>query len=581
MRSFSELKKNIKRYKETKGLREVCMALLGDTATQFLHVALQGYGYEAGYRTDIYESEYDVLETEILDPSSGLYDGKRDYVVIYMSSEKAYDAYTRLDNSEREVFADKYVSRIEGYWNTISGRMGAKIIQFDFNRIETGVGGNLGNKEKASWEYQYRKLQYLIREAAARTEGVYVLSLDDIQTRLGRDTFCDMRFYYDARMSVSTDALPEVAKAVFDIVDPLGGKVKKCLILDLDNTIWGGVIGDDGINGIELGELGKGRIYADIQRWCLELKKRGIILAVCSKNNADTAKEPFEKHPDMLLRLEDIAVFVANWNDKAQNIRYIRDVLNIGMDSMVFLDDSPFERSLVKEMLPEVTVPELPEEPAEWITYLSALDLFESPVSAVGGDRTKKYKEEAERRSAKQHFDDVNEYLKSLQMKAVCNAFDEFHYPRIAELSQRSNQFNLRTVRYTEDQIRAFAESDKYITLYFTLNDRFGDYGLVSAVIMEKISDKEAFIDTWFMSCRVLNRGMEEFIVNSLVETAKEQGIEKITGEYIPTNKNKMVENIYSGFGFETQGDGIFTLNTKNYTQAETFIEKASPAAIH
>lgn len=572
MRTFGELKKNIKSNKDRKGLRELSMALLGDTATQFLRTALEGYGYELGYRTDIYESEYDVLESEIINAESGLYEKKRDFIVIYMSSERAYDMFTKLAVSEREGFADAYVSHIEGYWELIAERSEARVIQFDLNRIISGVYGNYGNRLASAWEYQYRRLQYLLAEAASRREGVYLMGLDDIQSRLGRKVFCDMRFYYDARMSIYTDALPEVAKSVFDIVEAADGRVKKCLVLDLDNTLWGGVIGDDGIGGIELGELGNGRIYCDIQRWCLELKARGIILAVCSKNDEDTAKEPFEKHPDMLLHLDDIAVFVANWEDKAANIRYIRDVLNIGMDSMVFLDDSAFERNLVREMIPEITVPELPEESAEWLEYLGRLDIFDTAVGTAGGDRTEKYRQEAERRSAKKQYADVDEYLKSLQMKADCAAFDEFHYPRIAELSQRSNQFNLRTVRYTEDQIRAIAEDDRYITLYFTLRDRFGDYGLVSCVIMERISDKEAFIDTWFMSCRVLNRGMEEFIINSVAESASQQGIEILTAEYIPTKKNKMVEDIYAGFGFEALGDGRYRLETDKYVKKDTYI---------
>lgn len=572
MKTFGELKKNIKSNKDRKGLRELSMALLGDTATQFLRTALEGYGYELGYRADIYESEYDVLESEIIDATSGLYEKKRDYVVIYMSAERAYDMFTKLDIPEREGFADAYVSRIEGYWDLIAERSEARVIQFDLNRIISGIYGNYGNRLASAWEYQYKRLQYLLAEAASRREGVYLMGLDDIQSRLGRKAFCDMRFYYDARMSIYTDALPEVAKSVFNIVEAADGRVKKCLVLDLDNTLWGGVIGDDGINGIELGELGNGRIYSDIQRWCLELKERGIILAVCSKNDEDVAKEPFEKHPDMLLHLDDIAVFVANWEDKAANIRYIREVLNIGMDSMVFLDDSVFERNLVREMLPDITVPELPKETADWLEYLGSLDLFDTAVGTAGGDRTAKYREEAERRSAKRQFADVDEYLKSLQMEAVRASFDEFHYPRIAELSQRSNQFNLRTVRYTEDQIRAIAENDRYITLYFTLCDRFGDYGLVSCVIMEKTSDTEAFIDTWFMSCRVLNRGMEEFIINSVTEAASEHGIETLTAEYIPTKKNKMVEDIYERFGFEALGTGRYRLETDKYIKKVTYI---------
>ena len=578
MIEYSVLKKNIKKLKENQGLKEIELALLGDTATQFLRTAIEGYGYEAGYRAEIYESEYDVMETEILDASSGLYEKKRDYVVLYMSTERAYEAFTRLDEKERTSFARQYVDRIRDYWSVVRERTGAGIIQADFNRVDAGIYGQYGNRLKGAWEYQYAMLQHLLAEAAADTERVYLLGLDSIQTSLGRAVFCDMRFYYEARMSISTDALPAVAKGVWDIIAAADGRVRKCLVLDLDNTLWGGVIADDGLSGIELGELGKGRIYCDIQRWCLELKKRGVILAVCSKNDEDNAREPFEKHPDMVLRPDDIAMFVANWEDKASNIRRIQETLNIGMDSMVFLDDQAFERNLVKEMIPEITVPSLPEEPAEWPAYLKSLDLFETSSVSEGADRTKQYREEANRRAEKARHADVGEYLESLEMKACCAPFDEFRYPRIAELSQRSNQFNLRTVRYTEDQIKDIAQSDRYITLYFTLEDRFGDYGLVSCMIMEKTGEGEAFIDTWFMSCRVLQRGMEEFIINCAVEEAAKQGIEILTGEYIPTKKNRMVEKIYEKYGFKSQGDGRYRLETGKYKKLETKISKEAPS---
>ncbi len=575
MKSYSELKKNIRRIQEAEGLREIRLALLGDTATQFLRTALLGYGYEAGYRADIYESEYDVLETEIRDGSSGLYQSSRDFVILYMSTEKAYDAFVKLNEEERGAFADRYADRIKDYWKLIRERTGARIIQCDFNRVDAGVYGHYGNRHKKAWEYQYGRLQYLVMEAASEEEGVFILGLDSIQAELGRAAFCDMRFYYDARMSISTDALPAVAKGIFDIISAADGRVRKCLILDLDNTLWGGVIADDGLGGIELGELGKGRIYSDIQRWCLELKKRGVILAVCSKNDEDNAKEPFEKHPDMVLHMEDMAMFVANWEDKASNIRYIQQTLNIGMDSMVFLDDQAFERNMVRDMIPEITVPELPEEPAEWPAYLRSLDLFETVSVSEGADRTKQYREEADRRTEQAKFTDVGEYLASLEMKACCAPFDEFRYPRIAELSQRSNQFNLRTVRYTEDRIKEIAESDKYLTLYYTLEDRFGDYGLVSCIIMEKESEKEAFIDTWFMSCRVLQRGMEEFIINCAVEEAAKSGIEILIGEYIPTKKNKMVEKIYEKYGFSPVGDGKYRLEVGSFRKLETKITRS------
>jgi HAD superfamily phosphatase (TIGR01681 family) len=282
------------------------------------------------YRADVYESEYDVIDSEVLDENSGLYESARDIVIIYMSPQKAYESFTSLEMPKRSSFAEEYAGRIRGYWDTLKERTSSAIIQFGMNGINGHVMGDFANRQEDSFEFQLEKLKYLMMCEAAKREGVYLLDLDRIERILGRDAFTDMRFYYDARMAISTEALPYVAKGVYDIALAIKGQIKKCVIFDLDNTIWGGVIGDDLLSGIELGELGDGRIYSDIQRYLLELKKRGIILAVCSKNDEETAKEPFLRHPDMILSLDDIAVFVANWEDKASNIRYIQETLNIG-----------------------------------------------------------------------------------------------------------------------------------------------------------------------------------------------------------------------------------------------------------
>jgi FkbH-like protein len=304
------------------------------------------------------------------------------------------------------------------------------------------------------------------------------------------------------------------------------------------------------------------------------MKNRGIILCVCSKNNEPAAKEPFEKHPEMVLKLEDISVFVANWEDKAGNIRHIQSVLNIGMDSLVFLDDNPFEREVVRSLIPNITVPELPENPEEYVDYLRSLNLFETAsYSEEDKVRTQQYRAEAQRVSLQSQCADYDAYLEGLEMIAEAKPFDSFHFPRIAQLTQRSNQFNLRTVRYTEQEITDIAHDERYITLYFTLKDKFGDHGLISAVIMEK-QDGKLFVNTWLMSCRVLKRGMEEFIVNKMVSAAREAGFETVEGEYLKTAKNAMVANIYEKLGFEKRSDTQFIANTHTFVPNKTHIKE-------
>jgi FkbH-like protein len=380
-------------------------------------------------------------------------------------------------------------------------------------------------------------------------------------------------------MVLSLDSIPYVASRVMDIICAAQGQFKKCLILDLDNTLWGGIIGDDGLENIQLGHgLGIGKAFTEFQQWIKKLQERGIIIAVCSKNNEETAKEPFIKHPEMVLKLDDISVFVANWDNKADNIRHIQSVLNIGFDSMVFLDDNPAERAIVRENIPGITVPELPEDPADYTEYLYGLNLFETlSYSAEDAERTKQYQVEAQRVSLQKAFTNEADFLKSLEMVSEVKGFEPFDIPRVAQLSQRSNQFNLRTIRYTEAEVRNLASDDRYRNFSFTLKDKFGDNGLICVIILEKQQDAETlFIDTWFMSCRVLKRGMEQFTLNTIVNYARENGFKRIVGEYIETAKNKMVESHYPGLGFAILSDGerkLYVLDADNYNNKECFIQ--------
>jgi FkbH-like protein len=375
-------------------------------------------------------------------------------------------------------------------------------------------------------------------------------------------------------MVLTIDVLPLVAARTLDMVAAMQGKVIKCLILDLDNTLWGGVIGDDGIENIQLGSLGIGKAFTEFQYWIKKVKERGVILAVCSKNYESVAKEPFEKHPDMVLRLEDISVFVANWENKVNNIRLIQKTFNIGFDSMVFLDDNPVERSLVRENIQGITVPELPEDPAEYLEYLYSLNLFETlSYSSEDAMRTRFYQEEAQRKAYQEATVNEDGFLESLKMVSVVDSFTKFNTPRVAQLSQRSNQFNLRTIRYTEADIAGTEADPARFGFAFTLEDKFGDNGMICAVILERENDATLFIDTWFMSCRVLKRGMENFVLNTLVGFAKEKECARLVGEYIPTTKNVMVKDHYSGLGFANV-EGRWELDVFGYQTKKTFIRR-------
>lgn len=569
--TFQQLKKLSKT--DASALPQYSLAVLGDCATQHLATALRGYGVSVGIRLNVFDADYDQIDAQVMAPDSELYRFAPQGVLLQMCTEKLQEAFYDRPPEARASFAEDTYARIRQIWSRIGSHIPATVLQCNFPLIDDGVFGQFGNKTEQSFLFQQRKLNYLLMQGCQEAKNTFLIDLDALQTALGRSTFADPKLYYVAKMPISLAALPAAAKLVVDVVRSLQGAVKKCLVLDLDNTLWGGVIGDDGLSGIQIGELGTGHAFSDFQKWLKELKNRGILLTVCSKNNEDTAKEPFEKHPEMVLRLEDFSMFVANWEDKARNIRTIQQALNIGMDSMVFLDDNPFERGLVRTMIPEITVPELPEDPALYLQYLRGLDLFETAsYSREDAGRTEQYREKAQRAAFEAAFQSYDDYLEALQMRASAAAFDPFHYPRIAQLTQRSNQFNLRTVRYTEAEIEALAQDDSRIGLYFTLKDKFGDHGLISVVVLEKQPEDTLFISEWLMSCRVLKRGMEEFIVDKILSVAAQQGFRRVVGEYIPTPKNAMVKDLYEQLGFARLENGRFQAEVSGFPYHKTFI---------
>jgi len=562
---FRELKKNLK--KNFSELKTCKIAILGDSATQFLNTAVKGYGYNEKINFDIFEADYDQIERQIYDTESELYEFNPEFIIIFASSEKLIEKFYSTNNSEKIHFADNQINKIKELWESINSKINCNIINFNYVEINDNIFGNYGNKTKDSFIYQLRKINFNLMDIAQQYKNVFINDVCSLQNVFGRKNTFDSKMYASSKMVFSIDFLPCVAKNIVDIIKASMGKIKKCLIMDLDNTLWGGVIGDDGINNIQIGELGAGRAYTEIQMWAKQLKERGIILAVSSKNTEEIAKEPFIKHPDMVLRLDDIAVFAANWETKVDNIKYIQSILNIGFDSIVFIDDNPFERNMVREMIDGITVPELPDDPSEYVLYLRKLNLFETiSYSKEDSKRTKQYQNEAKRVELKKNFDSVDEYLKSLKMVSEYGSFKDYYIPRIAQLTQRSNQFNMRTVRYTEKDIERIKNSNDYITLYFTLKDKFGDNGLISVLILKKNDDKSLFIDTWIMSCRVLKRGMEYFVINKLVDLAKEQGYTKIIGEYIPTSKNGLVKDLYKECGFSK------TVLHEKYNKNDTWI---------
>lgn len=570
---FQQLKRNLK--KDISTLPTIKVSLTGDSATQFLAMAIKGMGIEKGYNIDLFESDYNQVERQVMDSTSNLYAHEAKYNIFFQSTHKLLEKYARLPVDQQITLADERLAMVRQICENVPGY----IIYYNYPEIDNAVFGSYCNKVDCSFVYQIRKLNYELMNLAQEYKNLFICDLSSIQNKYGRNWLFDSVVYVNTEMLLSIDSLPVIAQKTMDIICANEGKIKKCVILDLDNTVWGGVVGDDGWENIQVGHgLGIGKAFSEFQLWLKTLKNRGIIICVCSKNDEDKAKEPFEKNPEMVLTLKDISVFVANWNNKADNIRSIQSILNIGFDSMVFLDDNPMEREIVRRELGSqgVAVPEMPEDPGAYLEYLYSQNLFEtSSYSNADKDRTKQYQVEALRMAAAKKFTNEGDFLKSLQMVSEVSSFNKFNIPRVAQLSQRSNQFNLRTVRYTEDQIIAIENDPKQKGFAFTLEDKFGDNGLIAVIIMKEKDSDTLFIDTWFMSCRVLKRGMEYFTLNTIVTWAKENGYNKLIGEYLPTPKNNMVANHYSSLGF-TKLEGTCTaqwiLDIENYQNHECYI---------
>ncbi|MBN9379407.1 MAG: HAD-IIIC family phosphatase [Chitinophagaceae bacterium] len=570
IKTFPELKKNLKCDFST--LQKVKVAVLGDSSTQFLVKALRGAGYDAGMDLHIWESDFNQIERQIFDPSSELYADRPEIVILFQSSHKLLQKFNKTKKEDHTRFAASELASIGRMYDTLQNGLKAKVIYYNYTEIDDAVFGNFSSKFESSFLFQLRKLNYELMAFAVGNADFFICDISTIQNQIGKNAFFQPSIYVNTEMVLSLDALSYVAARTIALINALKGRLRKCVILDLDNTMWGGVIGDDGIENIQIGSLGIGKAFSEFQYWVKKLKNRGIIVAVCSKNTDSVAREPFEKHPEMVLHLEDIAVFRANWENKADNIRHIQSVLNIGFDSMVFLDDNPFERNMVRENIPDICVPELPEDPADYLEFLYSLNLFETTVvSGEDAERTRLYQIEAQRSSVQQAFANEDDFLKSLDMLSLVEPFNKFNTPRVAQLSQRSNQYNLRTVRYSEGEIGDIAASDAYHSFAFTLEDKFGDNGLICVVILKNENKDTLFIESWFMSCRVLKRGMENFVLNTIAGHAKQQGFAYLKGEYIPTAKNEMVRRHYQDLGFREAGD-YWVLDVNAYEKRKNYI---------
>jgi FkbH-like protein len=536
------------------GYSHLKLGIVASHTMDYVAIALPGTGLRHGLLVDVVLAGYGQAAQELLDCGSNFATQHLDYVLLAFDFRALGLSGVFLKNEEADDAVSAAINHISsmaaGVRDTIKATCILQTLVAPSDPVFGGLDARIQGSPRAMIErFNVRLLQEVAKKNDLVVDAAFLAS------KVGLDCWNDARGWYKAKLPSSLDATPLYADHICRLLGAARGKVRKCLVLDLDNTLWGGVIGDDGLDGIALGQNSAvGEAHVALQRFLLDLRRRGVILAVCSKNEDTTARTPFREHPEMVLKEDHIAVFIANWSDKANNIREIAATLNIGTDSIVFLDDNPVERGQVREVLPEVAVPELTEDPADYIGLLANAGYFEA-IGLSDEDLTRAdfYQANAERITL-QKIGNLQEYLLSLKMVATIYPFDAVGRVRITQLINKSNQFNLTTRRYCESEVEAFENDPSKFCLQVRLADRFGDNGMISVIIFDKASD-EWSCDTWLMSCRVLGRRVEELVLATVAEAAQSAGAKRLKGTYIPTNKNGLVLEHFSKLGFTRTGE--------------------------
>ncbi len=537
------------------------IAILGNCTTEYIAKGLQeaasGYSIEAV----VYNAPYNQYIQEALNPESGLYRSSPDLIILWLEGKglfpEWYDINLLLEEKgKKEQRICDMLQSVVSLVETIRGKSSAKILVHNFKVPSFSPLGILDNKFQPGLKAMTARLNTLLEEWAQDKEGIYIFDYNNTCAQYGTDRAMDKKIYYATKSPVSFPFIRVVAAEYMRYILPVKSKNKKCLVLDLDNTLWGGVAGEDGLQGVVLDITGPGRVFYDFQQEILNLYTKGVLLAVNSKNNPADALEIIEKHPHMLLREKHFTVLKINWSNKAVNLKEIAEELGIGIESIVFMDDNPKERELVKTMLPEVTVVEMPADTARYAETLEKLPEFELlMITEDDLKRNQMYKANSGRKELLKTFGSMEEYLSGLQLEITVDAANTFTIPRISQLSLKTNQFNMTTKRYQTGEIEKMAASENYWVASCSVRDKFGDSG-ISGVCVVELQGAEASIDTFLLSCRVLGLGVEYAFLSTIIGALHAKGVSTIHARYVKTAKNSANAGFYPDAGFSAASAG-------------------------
>lgn len=569
------------------GFASARLAILGSGTLDHLVPAIRVAGLRRRLAIDAYAGGYNQYRAELLDPHATLHRFAPQFVLLSLSAREVIAGVSpHATAAEVEAALERSIEELRLLWRRAREALNATPVQQTFLDVGEPLFGSYDRLVPGVPARVIARLNDRLCDAAA-VDGALLLDAAGAAARDGIDAWFDPARWFQAKMEIAPPAAARYGELVARLLAAQRGLSKKCLVLDLDNTLWGGIVGDDGLEGIVLGEgSAAGEAHRALQCYARQLGERGIILAVCSKNDPAIAEAVFRDHPEMILKRSDFAAFVANWADKVENLRAIAAQLNVGLDSLVFVDDNAAERARVRASLPLVAVPELPGDPSGYVRCLADAGYFEA-VAFTRDDRgrTAQYAANVERQSLLESSQNMEDFLRELQMSVVFGPFDPVDLARVTQLINKTNQFNPTTRRYAEQDVAALAAAGENLTLQFRLVDRFGDNGLVSAMIFRPDSAQPDMlqIDTWVMSCRVFGRELEFEAMNVAVEAARRRGARRFRADYVPTPRNAIVSSLYANLGFQRCDDAAagvgatrWVISLTDYTPRRTHIKRIS-----
>ncbi|MCE9608900.1 MAG: HAD-IIIC family phosphatase [Chthoniobacter sp.] len=552
------------------------LALVGGYSLYPLHDLLEHLCEMEGFPCEVWRGEFDNYISEIMDDASDLYRFQPQIILLMPAEHRCKYSGALTDAREtQQAEAGRVVQSLLKLICKLHEKTHAEVIVTNFILPARHDLGAYRSRTLGS-DWTFRKWVNLELGLNA-PPYLHICDMEFLAHRRGGIEARDERSWYESKQPCSSALLTDTAREIVNLIRSMRQAPKKVLVLDLDNTIWGGVIADDGLEGIEIGDTSpRGEAFKAFQKAILSLKQRGILLAVCSKNDHEKAAEAFEKHPEMVLKMEDFVSFKANWEPKSDNLRQMAHELNLGLDSFVFVDDNPAEVEIVRQFAPGVATILLGPDPSGHLTQLQDCRLFEPQnITAEDAGRTDQYRSDTQRQALCSAITDMDSYLESLAMEAVISEFTSMDVPRLAQLINKSNQFNLTTRRRTEADLLALLRNPDYVCFSIRLNDRFGEHGLISVVIAQE-ENGTLKIDTWLMSCRVLKRQVEDEALNELARLARTRNCCRVEGIYVPTAKNAMVRDLYPKFGFllslENETVRKFNLNLDDFQPRPTKI---------